>query len=234
MKKNILTIMTIACAMFMVSCGGKKSADAEANSESTEQTSEEFSGDASSIEAVEHYIQSYKLKFSDIEPSFSYNKEKTVYFNGAASGVDVIFCPTEGEFNTDMMTEAVKKIYAATKAIADGGKIIVGWEDVESKEAAMKELPLEEVLKGKEIMGMKIDQYSWAWQQDGKFRRCNIEEAEDLRNGDKIGYKVSIYQALEQSMEDQLEDAAKAIEDVENDPAKKAAVDKALKDAGLK
>jgi len=218
MKKNILTIMTFACALFMVSCGGKKAAETEAEiTESTEQTSEEFTGDASSIEAVEYYVQNYKLKLSDIEPSFSYNKENTVYFHGSATGVDVIFCPTEGEFNTDMMTEAVKKIYAATKAIADDGKIIVGWEDVESKDAALKERSLEEVLKGVEIMGMKIDQYSWAWQQDGRFRRCYIEETENLNTGEKIGYKVSIYNSLEQSMEDQLEDAAKALEDLEED-----------------
>lgn len=218
MKKNILTIMTIACAFLMVSCGGKKSADTEtATTESTEQTSEEFTGNAFSKEAVEYYIQNYKLKLADIEPSFSYDKEKSGCFNGGAGGIDIIFCPTEGDFNVDMMTEAVKKIYPATKAIADGGKIIVGWEDVDSKEAALKELPLEEVLKGKEIMGMKIDQYSWAWQQDGKFRRCNIEDVENLKTGEKMGYKVSIYQALEQSMEDQLEDAANALEDLEKE-----------------
>ncbi len=221
MKKSFLSIMTIACALFMVSCGGKKSAEvaesnAELNAETTEQASEEFTGDTYSIEAVEYYIQNYKLKLADIEPSFSYDKEKKGCFNGGAGGIDIVFCPTKGEFNSDMMIEAVKKIYPATKAIADGGKIIVGWEDVDTKEAALKERSMEEVLKGVEIMGMKVDQYSWAWQQDGKFCRCNIEDVENLNTGDKIGYKVSIYKALEQSMEDQMEDAAKALEEMED------------------
>lgn len=217
MKKSFLSIMTIACALFMVSCGGKKSAEvAESNAETTEQASEEFTGDTYSIEAVEYYIQNYKLKLSDIEPSFSYDKEKKGCFNGGAGGIDIVFSPTDGEFNADMMIEAVKKIYPATKAIADDGKIVVGWEDVDTREAAMKELPIEEVLKGKEIMGMKVDQYSWAWQQDGIFRRCNIEDVENLNTGEKIGYKVSIYKALQQSMDDQLEDAAEALEEMEN------------------
>jgi len=214
--------MTIACALFMVSCGGKKAADAEgANAETTEQTaadeqnSAEFTGDTYSIEAVEYYIKNYKLKLADIEPSFSYDKQKSGCFNGGAGGVDIVFCPTDGAFNPDMMIEAVKKIYPATQAIADGGKIIVGWEDVDSKEAALKERSMEEVLKGVEIMGMKVDQYTWAWQEDGRFCRCNIEEAENLKTGETMGYKVSIYRGLEQSMDDQLEEAAQVLEEME-------------------
>jgi len=238
MKKIFLSIVTITTALFMISCGGNNSANnTDADSvESAEVTDESdtFTGDKSSVDAVKHYAKSYGLSFSDIEPSFKYDTERSVLFSGEPTAITANFVPVEGEYKTEMMIEAVKKVYAATKAVADGGKIIVGWEDADNASEAMKELSLELVLKGKEVMGFHVDQYAWGWQQNGAFRRCLISATEDLGVGKEIGYSVNIYNALGQSMDDQLEDAAKALEDIENDPEKKAAVEKSLKDAGLR
>ncbi len=236
MKKIFLSIVTMTSALFMVSCGGNNSADNKDvdSVEATEVADDSFTGDKSSVDAVKHYAKSYGLDFSDIEPSFRYDTERSVLFTGEPTAITANFVPVDGEYKTEMMLEAVKKVYAATKAVADGGKIIRGWEEAENASEAMSEMTIEEVLKGKDVMGFHVDQYAWGWQQNGKFRRCLISVTEDLRLGKEIGYSVNIFHAIDKSSDELLEDAAKAVEDIENDPEKKAAVNKALKEAGLK
>lgn len=232
MKKQLLSIACIACALMMISCnGGKKAADKDAE-EALEEVAE-FTGSMFSKDAAKYYIKDFKLKFSDLEPDYTYTSDDK-NFAGDTRKVVAIFPVEEGqEFTEEQFEAAVTKVYNATKKASDNGICVYGFEKKDTKEEAMAERTLEEVLAGTTIMGIKIDDASWAYLLNGKFYAVNVD-----KTSAKNGYKVVIGEGLQKSFEETWKEAEKQLEEIENDPEKKKAVDeavdKALKDAGLK
>lgn len=231
----VATALTAFAPITMTSCGGNKSTDG--NTEvATEQAEEqaEFNGETYSKDAAEYYMKhSYGINLADVAPDRKYDENVKGGFMGRPRETAACFRVVEGEkFNEAEFETAVRKAYAATKAVSDDNKCVYGYEEKDSKAEAMAEKPLEEALKGTEIMGFKVNQYGWSFTKDGKLCRCMISAAE--KEGEDVGYIVSIYDALNKTVDEAFDDAAKAVEEIENDPAKKAQVDKALKDAGLK
>ena len=233
MKRHLLILAGIATALMMVSCkGGNKSA-AEGAEETVEEATE-FNGEMFSKEAVQFYVKNFKLKFKDIEADYAYDDSNKYNFAGEARQIAAGFPVKEGESFTDEQYNAfVTKIYNATKAVADNGICVNGFEKKDNKDEAMAEYTLEEALAGTTVFGIRIDDASWAFLLDGKF---NVASVSKLSAGN--GCMVKIYEGLQKSFNETMEDAEKVLEEIDKDPAKKAAVekevDKALKEAGLK
>lgn len=236
MKKFFLSIASIACLMALASCGSKTAEGSESTNENVTVATEqaEFTGERFSKEAAEYYMKnSYGVKLSDVAPDRKYDEAGKYLFKGEPRETSAAFCVVEGEtFDETEFEAAVRKAYAATKAASDDNKCIYGFESKDSREEAMAEKPLEEALKCQEVFGIKIHQYEWGFVRNGKLCRCLVSSAD--KEGEAIGYIVSIYNGLSKSFDDTMNDAAQAIEEIENDPEKKDQVDKALKEAGLK
>lgn len=231
MKKQLLSILFIAAAMLMASCGGdNKSGNSEAPAAGEAVAeAEDFTGDTYSKEAVEFFIKNFKLGYADIEPGYEYDDSDSKNFIGSARDVIANF-PTKGgkEFTDDMFKEAVAKVYNATKKAADDGKCIYGFENKSKTDEAMAEISLEECQKGQDSFGIHINDASWVYKVNGQLQIIYMGTISGSE-----GCYVRVAQALQKSMDETLEDAEKVIEDIENDPEKKAQVDKALKDAGV-
>lgn len=232
MKKQFLTIICAAFAVLMVSCGGSKSGSAE-GAAAGEETAEaaEFSGETYSKDAVEFYLKNFKLKFSDVEPGFAYDDSDSKNFKGEARDVIAGF-PTKGdkELSAEEYKEFVTKVYNATKAVSENHICMYGFEKKSKKEEAMAEQTLDAVMKGDSpVAGFHTDAVSWTYMVDGQLMIVDIN-----RLSDKEGCYVRVSVALQKSMDETLDDAEKAIEEIDKDPNKKAIVDKALKDAGVK
>lgn len=231
MKKQLLSILFIAAAMLMAACGGdNKSGNGEAPAvgEAVAEA-EEFTGDTYSKEAVEFFIKNFKLSFSDIEPGYEYDDSDNKNFMGSARDVIANFPTKDGkEMTDDMFKAAVAKVYAATKKAADDGKCIYGFENKSKTDEAMAEISLEECQKGKDSFGMHLNDASWVYKVNGHLQIIYMGTISGTE-----GCYVRVAEALQKSMDETLEDAEKVIEDIENDPEKKAQVEEALKDAGV-
>ena len=239
MKKTLLSIMCIAGAMFIASCGGgnkTEGSESAADGEATEAVEEaaEFTGETYSKEAAEYYMKnSYGVNLADLAPDRKYDEAGKYLFKGEPREVSASFCVVEGEtFDEAEFDSAVRKAYAATKAASDDNKCIYGFEEKDAAAEAMAEKSLEEALETQKSFGITIHQHEWGFKRNGTLCRCLVSASS--KDGETLGYVVSIYNGLSKNLDDTLDDAAKAIEEIENDPDKKAEVDKALKDAGLK
>lgn len=239
MKKHFLSIALVTGIMCLASCGGSSKAegsDSAAESEATEAVEEsaEFTGETYSKEAAEYYMKnSYGVNLADLAPDRKYDEAGEYLFKGEPREVSASFCVVESEtFDEAEFDSAVRKAYAATKAASDDNKCIYGFEEKDATAEALAEKPVEEALKCEKSFGITIHQHEWGFKRNGTLCRCLVSASS--KDGETVGYVVSIYNGLSKNLDETLDDAAKAIEEIENDPAKKAEVEKALKDAGVK
>ena len=135
----------------------------------------------------------------------------------------------------------VRKIYAATAKASEGGKNVYCFllSGKDTKEGAMEEKSIDEVLKGgyTEILGVNAytGGYSWAILKDGEFYDVSVsalerkaEPNEDRKPFEYVGrgYGVSINKGMQKSLDDTMNDAEEAFKKIENDPEMKKKIQK--------
>lgn len=162
--KIINVTMLLATVFFMVACGGKdaKKADGIDSTESEKKEnvkSEEFTGKKYSKDAAIFFFdKNYGVDFKKLEPGFKYDESGKYSFKGDRSEVAARFKDIEGSYTKEQMEDIVRKLYALTAKASDGGKNVYGFlmSGKSTKERAMEEKSIDEVLKGgyTEILGI--------------------------------------------------------------------------------
>ena len=242
MKKLINVTLLLSALLFAAACGSKDAkkadgADAE-NKESAkreELTGETYSKDA----AIFYFDKNYGIDFKDLEPDYKYDESGKYTFKGEPTEVSARFIDPSGGYTPEQIEGFVRKIYAATAKGSEGGKNVYGFlmSGKSTKEGAMEEKPIDEVLKGgyTEILGVKAytGGYSWSILKNGVFYDVDVsaiekkaEPGENRKPFEYVGrgYKVSINKGLQKSLDDTMKDAEDAFDKIEKDPELKKKV----------
>ncbi len=228
--------------LIVAACGDKKAEKADgADAEKKESAkSEAFTGEENSKDAVIFYFdKNYGIDFKNLEPDFKYDESGKYTFKGNDSEVSARFIDPENGYTTEQIEGFVRKIYAETAKASEGGKNVYGFllSGKDTKEGAMEEKPIEEVLKGgyTEILGVNAytGSYSWSILKGDMFYDVSVsaieKKAEPNETRDPLeyvgrGYRVSIAKGLQKSLDDTMQDADEAFKKIENDPELKKKV----------
>ena len=215
MKRTIIAATLIATALLLVSCGGKgkkaKLADGKIDAvEAAKDLMDKAPEDRNTKEAAIYWLKkSNGIDYSAIAPSWELDESRTYTFTGDESSVRLNFFKKEGEYTVEDHVADVRKIFAATAAASECGKNVVGFASAKTKEDAMKEADLEDMLeKGKPsyMFGIElyIGMYSWDFIKDDAFRTCSVGVLTKKVDGDdvKCGYSVEFYKGMQMSWED--------------------------------
>ena len=181
----------------------------------------------------------YGIDFKELAPDYKYDESGKYTFKGDDSEVSARFIDPENGYTPEQIEGFVRKIYAATAKASKSGKNVYGFllSGKSTKEGAMEEKPIDEVLKGgyTEILGVKAytGSYSWSILKDDLFYDVSVSAIEKKAgpNDDRKpfeyvgrGYSVSINKGLQKSMDDTMKDAEDAFKKIENDPELKKKV----------
>ncbi len=228
MKKLFIALMCIAGLAIATACGGGDSSEKKSVEEVTEEIIEtSMFGDPTMKACKAAWDKGLGLSFDKIEPDYKYIAEDSIKaFRGVlCRGRYQGYATFVKEDRTDVSREEfeayVRKLYAATQSIADGGKVIYGWESKSTAEGAETEWPVEEIL-GRKFLGMPMTNLDWGFKKDGNFKRISVELV-DANKKYPARLSIQFYDALQKSIDDTMKDAEKALEDPE--------VQKTIKDA---
>ena len=213
MKKVIIAAALIAASLLLVSCFGKgkkaKGEDGDLDAvEVAKDLMDKAPEDRKSKEAAIYWLKkSNGIDFKDIAPTFEIDESTTYYAD--ESGVKIYFRKKDGEYTAADHVADVRRIYAATAAVSEAGKNVVGFGSAKTKEEAMKEPDLEKMIedgKPQSLFGIElyIGMYNWDFIKDDAFRTCSVGVVSKKVNGDdvKCGYSLDFYKALQMSWED--------------------------------
>ena len=242
MKKLINVTLLLTAILMVAACGSKdaKKADSSESEKKENAKSEEFTGEKYSKDAAIFYFdKNYGIDFKELAPDYKYDESGKYTFKGDDSEVSARFIDPEGGYTPEQIEGFVRKIYAATAKASKDGKNVYGFllSGKSTKEGAMEEKPIDEVLKGgyTEILGVKAytGSYSWSILKDDLFYDVSVSAIEkkagpnDNRKAFEYvgrGYSVSINKGLQKSMDDTMKDAEDAFKKIENDPELKKKV----------
>lgn len=240
MRRSLFIVISVACALALVSCGGKgskkatESGDGKVDIEKVAKNLEKeaFEGEKYSKEAAEFYFKKNEgIKLSDLAPEYKLNETSKYTYYGDEHDALANFKIQDGDIYTkEQHIENVRRIYALTKKVADNGINVYGFEDKSNKDEAYAEKDLEKMIEdgnGTKILGVEIylGDYGWSFLKDGVLHRCEIDLLE--KNDTKLGYAVKMYKGLQKSLDETMKEAEKALED----PEVQKQLEKALKDA---
>ncbi|MBR5176471.1 MAG: hypothetical protein IKW89_11160 [Bacteroidales bacterium] len=240
MRRVLFTVIGVACALAMVSCGGKGSKKAEDSGDGKvdlEKVAEKmikdaFEGEKYSKEAAEFYFKKNEgIKLSDLAPDYKLNETSKYTYYGDEHDVLANFKIQDGDtYTKEQHIENVRRVYALTKKVADNGINVYGFEDKSNKDEAYAEKDLEKMIQdgnGTKVLGIEIylGSYGWSFLKDGVLHRCEVDLLE--KNDTKLGYSVKMYKGLQKSLDETMKEAEKALED----PEVQKQLEKALKDA---
>ena len=240
MKRVLFIVISVACALALVSCGGKgskkatESGDGKVDIEKVAKNLEKeaFEGEKYSKEAAEFYFKKNEgIKLSDLAPEYKLNETSKYTYYGDEHDVLANFKIQDGDtYTKEQHIENVRRIYALTKKVADNGINVYGFEDKSNKDEAYAEKDLEKMIEdgnGTKILGVEIylGDYGWSFLKDGELHRCEIDLLE--KNDTKLGYAVKMYKGLQKSLDETMKEAEKALED----PEVQKQLEKALMDA---
>ena len=240
MRRSLFIVISVACALALVSCGGKgskkatESGDGKVDIEKVAKNLEKeaFEGEKYSKEAAEFYFKKNEgIKLSDLAPEYKLNETSKYTYYGDEHDVLANFKIQDGDtYTKEQHIENVRRIYALTKKVADNGINVYGFEDKSNKDEAYAEKDLEKMIEdgnGTKILGVEIylGDYGWSFLKDGELHRCEIDLLE--KNDTKLGYAVKMYKGLQKSLDETMKEAEKALED----PEVQKQLEKALKDA---
>lgn len=239
MKKLINVTLLLTAISMVIACGGKdaKKADSSEADGKENAKSEEFTGEKNSKDAAIFYFdKNFGIDFKELAPDYKYDESGKYAFKGDASEVSARFIDPEGSYTPEQIEGFVKKIYAATAKASEGGKNVYGFlmSGKDTKEGAMEEKTIDEVLKGgyTEILGVNAytGGYSWSILKDGLFYDVSVSAIEKKAgpNEDRKpfeyvgrGYSISIKEGLQKSLDETMKDAEDAFKKIENDPEMK-------------
>ena len=240
MRRSLFIVISVACALALVSCGGKgskkatESGDGKVDIEKVAKNLEKeaFEGEKYSKEAAEFYFKKNEgIKLSDLAPEYKLNETSKYTYYGDEHDVLANFKIQDGDtYTKEQHIENVRRIYALTKKVADNGINVYGFEDKSNKDEAYAEKDLEKMIEdgnGTKILGVEIylGDYGWSFLKDGVLHRSEIDLLE--KNDTKLGYAVKMYKGLQKSLDETMKEAEKALED----PEVQKQLEKALKDA---
>jgi len=241
MRKIFLFAICIATVAALSSCGpknGKKAADgaADAGKVAENIVKDTFDGDKNTKEAAAFWFKkNFGIGIEDVTPDFDYVKEagKYSFLGEEHSSSYVTFVPKDSTLTRDDFIAYMKKVYAATAKVADGGKNVYGFVKKSTPEEASAEKTLEAVLeegKPTSLFGMEIymGAYTWDFIKDGVYYMVDVKQLERKVDGEKVPFaaRTIIGQGLQKNMNESLEDLEKALED----PEVQKQMEKALKD----
>ena len=244
MKRTTLILTCVAGLVLFAGCGngsGNKSGknDGKVDIEKVAKNLEEkaFEGEKYSKEAAEYYFKKNEgIKLSDLAPEYALNETSKYTYYGDEHDVLANFKIQEGDtYTKEQHIENVRRIWEVTKKIADNNVNVYGFEEKDTKEEASAPKDLEDMIaksQGTQIFGIELylGDYSWSFLRDGVFHRCDVNLLEKKVDGGdkvKVGYSVKMYQGLQKSMKETMDEAEKML----SDPEVQKQVQKALKDA---
>jgi hypothetical protein len=246
MKKIYLIMLFAVSAMLIAACGGKKNSsgpEAAVEEKAAPSENDVFTGSKDSKEAaVFCFRKNYGINFSDITPDYALGEgDKYDFYGDDGHVATATFAIAEGELSKDEYIKYVRKVYDATKKIADNGINIYGFEEKNTLEEASKEKDFDKMIedgKGGSLFGVEFysGMYGWSYVKDGVFYRCSMERKDKKVNGDAIPCKarVQIYKGLQKSLDDSMAEAEKMLSDPKvQEQIKKNAdkeIEKALKE----
>ena len=235
MKRIYLIMMVAASVMMVAACGGKKSS-ASATEEKTAPGEEAvFNGPKDSQEAAEFcFRKNYGVDFSSITPDFALGEADKYDFYGDDGHVaTATFTVKEGELSKDEYIKYVRKVYDATKGIADNGINVYGFEDKNTLEEASQEKDFDKMIedgKGGKLFGVDfyMGMYGWSYIKDGVFYHVSMERKDKKVDGNDVPCKarVQIYRGLQKSLDESMAEAEKILSDPKVQEQVKAEVSK--------
>ena len=236
MKRILALLLALMLVFSLVACGagegveaqdanGAKSAADEPQNAADElqnaadeilQQAEEF--DSFSLEAVEHYLKSYGISLSDLEPDWDLvlPSDKSAYADDPESGYGhaAVIYRAEGdrELTDDEINAYFAKVFAATAAASDDGYNIIGFEFAAESEDATAETTLEDALGGW-LRG-------WCFRKDGKFMAVYVDSTYDNDKDSTLdrlfyyhGVKFDIGAGLQKGWDETMDDMEEAFEE---------------------
>lgn len=232
MRKLFLTLVWVAAFVAIGACGpknGKKAAskdgEIDAGKIAENIVKDTFDGDKNTKDAAAFWFKkNFGIGIDDVTPAFEFQKENGKYdFLGEQTlSSYVTFVAKDSTLSRDDYLEYVKKVYAATAKVADGGKNVYGFMAKDSPEEAAAEKTLETVLdegKPTKIFGVEIymGNYTWNFIKDGTYYMVDVKQLEKKRNGEECPYaaRTTIGKGLQKTMDETMKDVEDALEDPE-------------------
>ena len=213
MKRLCMAIMAIAGLAMLVACGEKKAptvtgdAKTDQKLEQAEKKLSEMTG-PEKCEATWKKRYEGKLTLADVQPDFDYAEKLEGYDCFMGNGVNLakaVYCKKDGsEITPEEWNAYITKIYNVTKKLAQDGKVVRGFGsnlDVKTREQALEELPLEQLLNGK-------DDLEWAFLRDDRFEACYLNRINTSKNK---YVTLSFAEGLQKNMDEALKDAEKML-----------------------
>lgn len=213
MNKVLTALMCIAGLAMLVACGEKKApsvtgdAKTDQKLEQAEKKLSEMTG-PEKCEATWKKRYDGKLTLADVQPDFDYAEKLEGYDCFMGNGVNLakaVYCKKDGsEITPEEWNAYITKIYNVTKKLAQDGKVVRGFGsnlDVKTREQALEELPLEQLLNGK-------DNLEWAFLRDDRFEGCYLNRINTSKNK---YITLSFAEGLQKNMEEALKDAEKML-----------------------
>ena len=213
MKRLCLAIMAIAGLAMLVACGEKK-APTVTGDEKTDQKVEKAEKKLSEMTGPEKCEATWKnryegkLTLADVQPDFDYAEKLEGYDCFMGNGVNLakaVYCKKDGsEITPEEWNAYITKIYNVTKKLAQDGKVVRGFGsnlDVKTREQALEELPLEQLLNGN-------DNLELAFLRDDRFEGCYLNRINTSKNK---YITLSFAEGLQKNMEEALKDAEKML-----------------------
>ena len=155
MRRSLFIVISVACALALVSCGGKgskkatESGDGKVDIEKVAKNLEKeaFEGEKYSKEAAEFYFKKNEgIKLSDLAPEYKLNETSKYTYYGDEHDALANFKIQDGDtYTKEQHIENVRRIYALTKKVADNGINVYGFEDKSNKDEAYAEKDLEKI-----------------------------------------------------------------------------------------
>jgi len=199
MKKTVLALMCLAA---LVGC--KKAEKTATASEVEEAAMEEvFSGDNKTPEAIDYYGKEMGgLTFEGLSNEIA---GENVYIYGANRALTIVRQYTAEELSEEETKAIIEKVYNFVKSKADNGICVWGWYEKNTKEEALAEKTLDEVIAA----GKKnYDMYSWDYAVDGHLFTISVDI-----EGNKS--TVQAVNGLQKSQDEIWNDLEEAMEDEE-------------------
>ncbi len=244
MRKLFILFLCAAGIFAFTACGnkaGKKAAsdDGEVDLGKVVENIENatFNGEKNTKEAAAFYFKkNFGLNFNDLKPDFALqggDPGKYDFLGEEISSSYITFVAKDSTLVRDDYIEYVKKVYAATQKVADGGINVYGFMAKDKPEEAAAEKTLETVIdegKPSKIFGFEIymGTYGWNFIKDGVYYMLDVKQLEKKVDGEDKPYaaRVIIGKGLQKSFNESMADVEKALDD----PEVQKQMEKALKD----
>jgi hypothetical protein len=243
MRKVLISLLCIAGVAAFTACGPKggkkaKAEDGEVNLEKVAENivQETFNGEKNTPEAADFWFKKrFGIPVADVTPDFEHGKQvgKYDFLGEEMSSSYVTFTAKDSTLKRDDFIEYVKKVYAATAKVADGGINVYGFVAKSDPAEAAAEKTLETVLdegKPTSLFGIELymGAYTWNFRKDGTYYMVDVKQLEKKKAGEEVPFaaRTIIGQGLQKSLDESMKEAEKAL----SDPEVQKQIEKALKE----